>query len=141
MPATLTLVGDGEMRPEIEAAIARHDLGAHVTITGWADESRVRAELDRARAMVMASFAEGLPIVVMEALALGRPVLATNVAAMADLVRDGETGWLYTPVRPRRSHRRSANARAPTARRWRPWGAPVGHASPNVMTRCVKPPS
>ena len=45
----------------------------------------------------MASFAEGLPIVVMEALALGRPVLATNVAAMADLVRDGETGWLYTP--------------------------------------------
>jgi glycosyltransferase involved in cell wall biosynthesis len=85
------------MRPEIEAAIAQHDLGAHVTITGWADERQVRAELDRARAMVMASFAEGLPIVVMEALALGRPVLATNVAAMADLVRNGETGWLYTP--------------------------------------------
>lgn len=97
VPATLTLVGDGEMRPEIEAAIAQHDLGAHVTITGWADERRVRAELERARAMVMASFAEGLPIVVMEALALGRPVLATNVAAMADLVRNGETGWLYTP--------------------------------------------
>jgi colanic acid/amylovoran biosynthesis glycosyltransferase len=97
VPATLTLVGDGEMRPEIEAAIAQHDLGAHVTITGWADERQVRAELDRARAMVMASFAEGLPIVVMEALALGRPVLATNVAAMADLVRNGETGWLYTP--------------------------------------------
>ena len=47
--------------------------------------------------MVMASFAEGLPIVIMEALALGRPVLATNVAAIADLVRTGETGWLYSP--------------------------------------------
>ncbi|WP_322964444.1 glycosyltransferase family 4 protein [Sphingomonas fuzhouensis] len=97
VPATLTLVGDGEMRGDVEAAITRHGMRAHVTITGWADERQVRAELDQARAMVMASFAEGLPIVVMEALALGRPVLATNVAAMADLVRNGETGWLYTP--------------------------------------------
>lgn len=97
VPATLTLVGDGELRGEIEAGIARLNLGEHVTITGWADEAEVRAQLVRARAMVMASFAEGLPIVIMEALALGRPVLATNVAAIADLVRTGETGWLYSP--------------------------------------------
>ncbi|MGE7205666.1 glycosyltransferase [Sphingomonas sp. NPDC019816] len=97
VPATLTLVGDGELRAEIEAAIARLDLTDAATITGWADEAEVRAQIVRARAMVMASFAEGLPIVVMEALALGRPVLATNVAAIADLVRTGETGWLYTP--------------------------------------------
>lgn len=97
VPATLTLVGDGEMRADVEAVIARLGLSDHVTITGWADEAEVRAQIVRARAMVMASFAEGLPIVIMEALALGRPVLATNVGAIADLVRTGETGWLYSP--------------------------------------------
>ncbi|AEG48179.1 glycosyl transferase group 1 [Sphingobium chlorophenolicum L-1] len=97
VPATLTLVGDGEMRGRIEAAMARLGLNEAVKITGWADESQVRNHIANARALVMASFAEGLPIVVMEAFALGRPVLATNVGALADLVVNGRTGWLFTP--------------------------------------------
>ena len=58
----LTLVGDGELRGEIEAAVRVHGLGDRVTITGWVDEARVRAELAAAHALVMPSFAEGLPM-------------------------------------------------------------------------------
>ncbi|UZW56596.1 glycosyltransferase family 4 protein [Sphingobium sp. JS3065] len=97
IPATLTLVGDGEMRGRIEAAMMRLGLNDAVKITGWADENQVRTHIANARALLMASFAEGLPIVVMEAFALARPVLATNVGALADLVINGRTGWLFTP--------------------------------------------
>jgi glycosyltransferase involved in cell wall biosynthesis len=90
----LTLVGDGELRGVIEAAIAARGLGARVTITGWVDEARVRAELAAAHALVMPSFAEGLPMVVMEAMAAARPVISTYVAGIPELVRPGETGWL-----------------------------------------------
>lgn len=90
----LVLVGDGELRGEIEAAIARHGIASHVRITGWASGEVVRAELEGARAMVLASFAEGLPVVIMEALAMGRPVISTWVAGIPELVEDGACGWL-----------------------------------------------
>lgn len=91
---TLTLAGDGELRPQIEAAIARCGLGDRVVITGWIGSAEVRNQLLGARALVLSSFAEGLPVVVMEAMALGRPVVATQIAAMAELVDDGRSGWL-----------------------------------------------
>lgn len=92
--AHLTLIGDGEMRPEIEAAISEHALQGHVTLTGWLAEAEVRSELSRAQALIMPSFAEGLPMVIMEAMAAGRPVIATYIAGIPELVLDGETGWL-----------------------------------------------
>ena len=91
---TLTLVGDGPMRREIEARILAHDLASRVTITGWLAETGVRDAIDRAHALVMPSFAEGLPMVIMEAMAAGRPVVATYVAGIPELVRPAETGWL-----------------------------------------------
>ncbi|APE45318.1 colanic acid biosynthesis glycosyltransferase WcaL [Sulfitobacter alexandrii] len=90
----LTLLGDGEMRGQIEALIADLDLGARVTLTGWVDEARVNAELAASHALVMPSFAEGLPMVVMEAMAAARPVIATYIAGTPELVRPDETGWL-----------------------------------------------
>lgn len=90
----LTLVGDGELRPEIEALIASHGLGDAVTLTGWLDEASVRAALAASHALVLPSFAEGLPMVVMEAMAQGRPALATAIAGVPELVLPGETGWL-----------------------------------------------
>ena len=48
----------------------------------------------KARAMVLPSFAEGLPVVIMEALALGRPVISTYIAGIPELVKSGVTGWL-----------------------------------------------
>jgi colanic acid/amylovoran biosynthesis glycosyltransferase len=91
---TLALVGDGELREEIEERIATLSLERHVHITGWASGERVKEELLAARAMVLPSFAEGLPVVIMEALALGRPVLSTYVAGIPELVVPGESGWL-----------------------------------------------
>ncbi|MFG6593108.1 glycosyltransferase [Sulfitobacter sp. 1A13368] len=90
----LTLIGDGPLRGVIEAEIAHHGLQEHVTLTGWVDEARVTAELGAAHALVMPSFAEGLPMVVMEAMAAARPVIATYIAGTPELVQPGETGWL-----------------------------------------------
>ncbi|WP_306152782.1 glycosyltransferase family 4 protein [Roseovarius sp. MMSF_3281] len=92
--AHLVLVGDGEMRPELEAAIKSHGLEGNITLTGWLSEDAVRAELARAQALVMPSFAEGLPMVIMEAMAAGRPVIATYIAGIPELVQPGRTGWL-----------------------------------------------
>lgn len=89
----LTLVGDGELRGEIEALIERHTLRRHVTLTGWLAEDQVRAELSAAQALVLPSFAEGLPMVVMEAMAAGRPVIATAIAGLPELVTP-DVGWL-----------------------------------------------
>lgn len=90
----LTLVGDGPMRPEIEAAIAAHGVGGSVTLTGWLDEAGVRRVLAESHALLLPSFAEGLPMVVMEAMAAARPVIATAIAGNPELVLPGETGWL-----------------------------------------------
>jgi colanic acid/amylovoran biosynthesis glycosyltransferase len=90
----LVLAGDGEMRPELEALISGLGIQEQVRITGWLDEAGVRGELRGARAMVLASFAEGLPVVIMEALAMGRPVVSTYIAGIPELVRRDECGWL-----------------------------------------------
>lgn len=89
----LTLVGDGPLRPVLEAAIARFGLAGRVTLTGWLDESGVRGALAEAQALILPSFAEGLPMVVMEAMAAGRPVIATAIAGVSELVTR-QTGWL-----------------------------------------------
>ncbi len=90
----LTLIGDGEMRGQIEALIRELRLSDRITLTGWVDEARIKSELDAAHALVMPSFAEGLPMVVMEAMAAARPVIATYIAGTPELVQDGKTGWL-----------------------------------------------
>jgi len=90
----LTLVGDGEMRGALEQAIDQHGLQQAVTLTGWLTEDQVRDELAAAHALVMPSFAEGLPMVVMEAMASARPVIATYIAGIPELVLPGKTGWL-----------------------------------------------
>lgn len=91
----IVLAGDGEMRAEIETLIERYGLHGRVRITGWISSEQVRAEILAARALVLPSFAEGLPVVIMEAMALRRPVLTTYVAGIPELVHPGENGWLF----------------------------------------------
>jgi glycosyltransferase involved in cell wall biosynthesis len=90
----LDLVGDGELRPQLERAIADQGLSDSVKITGWADGETVRHILDACSAFVLPSFAEGLPVVIMEAMARCRPVLSTYVAGIPELVQPGQNGWL-----------------------------------------------
>jgi colanic acid/amylovoran biosynthesis glycosyltransferase len=90
----VVLIGGGPLREAIEERIRRLDLGAHVRLAGWMTGPQVRQELLASRGLVLPSFAEGLPVVIMEALALRRPVISTYVAGIPELVRTGETGWL-----------------------------------------------
>ena len=90
---TIELIGDGEMRYQIDEMIRQHDLQDTILVTGWANTEEIVRRLLRARAMVLPSFAEGLPVVIMEALALKRPVIVTSIAGNPELVNK-ECGWL-----------------------------------------------
>jgi colanic acid/amylovoran biosynthesis glycosyltransferase len=90
----LVLVGDGEMRAEVEALIERYKLQNTVRITGRVSSEQLYNEIVSARALVLPSFAEGLPMVIMEAMALKRPVISTFIAGIPELVQAGEHGWL-----------------------------------------------
>ena len=90
----LVLAGDGEMRPQLEELIDRYGLRGRVRITGWVTGEQVRSLLLQSRGLILPSFAEGLPVVLMEAMALARPVITTQVAGIPELVRHGQEGWL-----------------------------------------------
>jgi colanic acid/amylovoran biosynthesis glycosyltransferase len=90
----LRLVGDGPLRPELEDLICQFGLTRQVVITGWVSGDVVRQHILDARALVLPSFAEGLPVVLMEALALGRPVISTYIAGIPELVETSQNGWL-----------------------------------------------
>jgi glycosyltransferase involved in cell wall biosynthesis len=93
---TVTIVGDGELRDELEAEIRRRRLEDRVILAGTCTAAEIREHLHRARAFVLPSFAEGLPVVIMEAMALSRPVVATAVAGIPELV-DRDCGWVIPP--------------------------------------------
>jgi glycosyltransferase involved in cell wall biosynthesis len=94
VPFQLVFVGDGEIRSDIEQLVARYNLRQSVQITGWLSGDRVRDEILAARALILPSFAEGLPVAIMEALTLNRPVISTYIAGIPELVHSGEHGWL-----------------------------------------------
>lgn len=91
----IVLAGDGPMRKEIEALIERRGLVARVRVTGWLDARGIQNELRQAKALVVPSLSEGLPVVIMEAMANRLPVIAPFLAGIPELVTHGETGWLY----------------------------------------------
>jgi glycosyltransferase involved in cell wall biosynthesis len=92
--ARLTIVGDGEQRRSLESQIDRLGLHCCVELAGWLPEQAVRRRIDLARALVQPSVAEGIPAVVMEAMAMRRPVIATFVGGVPELVTPGRNGWL-----------------------------------------------
>jgi colanic acid/amylovoran biosynthesis glycosyltransferase len=97
VPVEIVLAGDGPLRGEIDAEIKRLGLTETVRVTGWIDNQRVRSLLLESRALVVASFAEGLPVVIMEAFAMNRPVISTWIAGIPELVKNDVSGWLIPP--------------------------------------------
>ena len=87
------LIGDGEERSRLEAEIRKHDVSHMIDMRGWQTNAEVRAAILESRALLLPSFAEGLPVVIMEAFALGRPVISTYIAGIPELV-DSTCGWL-----------------------------------------------
>ena len=94
-PIDIVLAGDGPMRADIESLIATSGLVGQVKVTGWLSAQGIQAELQQARALVVPSLSEGLPVVIMEAMASRLPVIAPYLAGIPELVTTGETGWLY----------------------------------------------
>ncbi|HTX51992.1 MAG TPA: glycosyltransferase, partial [Candidatus Baltobacteraceae bacterium] len=90
----IVLVGDGPFRKSIDTAIRQGGLERTITVIGLASVARVKEEIMAARCLVLPSFYEGLPAVIMEAMALGRPVISTYVGGIPELVESGATGWL-----------------------------------------------
>jgi colanic acid/amylovoran biosynthesis glycosyltransferase len=98
--ARLTIVGDGPKREELEGLARRLGLAEAVHFAGALGQDRVTDLYEAADIFVHASFAEGLPVVLMEAMAHRLPVVATNVMGTGELVRSGESGVLVPPGRP-----------------------------------------
>ncbi len=90
----IVLAGDGPLRGEIESLVRRSGLEERVRLAGWMSADEVRTTILGSRALILPSFSEGLPVAVVEALALGRPVITTAIAGIPELVEPGVTGWL-----------------------------------------------
>jgi glycosyltransferase involved in cell wall biosynthesis len=88
------LVGDGELRATVEDPVKTYNLEANVCVTGWLSNDDDRTYISAARSLILPSFAEGLPVVIMEAMALRRPITSTFVAGIPHLVGNGEDGRL-----------------------------------------------
>lgn len=93
----LHLVGDGPDRPGLERDVISRGLEARVVFHGWMDQVELRRLYEAAGALVLPSFAEGLPVVLMEAMAMEAPCIATNITGIPELIGDGVEGLLVAP--------------------------------------------
>jgi glycosyltransferase involved in cell wall biosynthesis len=98
--ARLLIAGEGEHRAALEEAATALGLGPAVEFLGRASAPRVRGLLAGARALVVPSTYEGMPLVVLEAMEAGLPVVASAVSGIPEVVVDGETGWLVAAEDP-----------------------------------------
>ncbi|MEL6315942.1 MAG: glycosyltransferase, partial [Pseudomonadota bacterium] len=91
----LILVGDGPDRANLERAA--QPLGDLVQFTGYKSQAEVADLMQSSDIFVLPSFAEGVPVVLMEAMASARPVIATQVAGVGELVEEGQSGFMVPP--------------------------------------------
>ena len=96
-PVELLVVGDGELRHELEAQVSRHDLDA--TFFGSIGQHEILPLYHRANVFCLASFREGIPVVLMEAMACEIPCVAPRITALPELIEEGNTGLLFTAGR------------------------------------------
>ncbi len=96
----LMVAGDGPDREKLKAESQRLGIGDCVEFLGYQSQRQVRELLGRTNVFVMASFAEGVPVVLMEAMAAQVPVVATQIAGIPELVEDGVSGFLVPPGDP-----------------------------------------
>lgn len=94
---TLDMVGDGAMAAELKAVAARLGIADRVTFSGAVGQDAIAAHYDRADVIVISSFMEGVPVVLMEGMAKGLAVVATAVGGIPELVEPGVSGYTVPP--------------------------------------------
>jgi len=92
--------GDGQLKESIETTLDAEKITARVDLPGWISHDDLPKYLDQLRLLVLPSYTEGLPNIMLEAMACGTPVLATPVGAIPDVIRDGETGFIMEDNSP-----------------------------------------
>lgn len=95
IPIVLDLVGDGPLRSILESQVAKRGLADIVRFHGWLDRAELYRHYREASLVINPSLYEGMPNVLLEAMACGRPVLASRVPGNDAVVVDGVTGWLF----------------------------------------------
>jgi glycosyltransferase involved in cell wall biosynthesis len=93
----LRLVGEGRARPSLENTIRELGLETYVRLEGACNQERVREIYRATDLFALTSFAEGVPVVLMEAMAMEIPCLATWITGVPELIRHGVDGWLVPP--------------------------------------------
>jgi glycosyltransferase involved in cell wall biosynthesis len=91
----LVIIGDGEQRKELESYVEENDLNDCVSFTGNVGD--VRPHLAQADLILIPSYAEGLPLVIFEAMSVSKPVIAFDTIGPAEVVENGVTGYLIKP--------------------------------------------
>jgi glycosyltransferase involved in cell wall biosynthesis len=97
--ARATIVGEGPARAQLEREIRERAVQDFVTLRGAVGQDDIRSLYDSADVFCLPSFAEGVPVVLMEAMAMGRPVIATRIAGIPELVEHDVSGVLVAPGR------------------------------------------
>lgn len=97
---TLLIVGDGEQREELEIFVKNRDLSEQVTWAGWVEYGRLGAYFRQADVFVFPTYEDVWGMVVPEALVLGKPILCSKGAAAAELLVEGENGYIFDPNNP-----------------------------------------
>jgi glycosyltransferase involved in cell wall biosynthesis len=93
--------GDGPLMNEIKHYLDGHNLNNNVKLLGWISHEELPKYLNELRLLVLPSYSEGLPYIMLEAMACGTPVLSTSVGAIPDIIRDGETGFIMANNSPK----------------------------------------
>ncbi|MCK4732797.1 MAG: glycosyltransferase family 4 protein [Methanophagales archaeon] len=88
------VIGEGDLKGRVEGLVKDTDLYKYVTLTGWISYSKLPPFLNEIKLLVLPSYKEGLPSIIIEAMACGTPVLATPVGGIPDIIKDGETGFI-----------------------------------------------
>jgi glycosyltransferase involved in cell wall biosynthesis len=105
-PFRCSIVGEGPLRATLQQLINSLGLAGHVRLLGGQEQQTVRRLMEQADTLVLPSVVapdgqmEGLPVTLMEAMAIGTPVIASALSGIPELVRDGETGVLVPPDAP-----------------------------------------
>jgi len=86
--------GDGPLRTKVELYLNAENLNTKVKFAGWIPHDELPKCLNDLKLLILPSYTEGLPNIMLEAMACGTPVLATPVGAIPDIIKDGETGFI-----------------------------------------------